>query len=306
MKTKGRISIIIFCFLIMSLIPLKTFSQISIGISVRIAPPELPVYAQPPCPEDGYLWTPGYWAYNGYDYYWVPGVWVQPPRYGYYWTPCWWGYSGGYYGFHEGYWGPHIGFYGGVNYGYGYGGSGYYGGRWENGGFRYNTAVVNVNNRVVHNTYEDRTVIVNNNYENHTSFNGPGGVMVRPSARESMAEHENHVPITSEQTSHRQVASQDRNQFVSVNKGKPYNGAMNKVGGQAYNTNGHLATLGSQKPAFHEANNQFNRPVSHSTNSNQGSKYQSKSYQQGNNTPKPNNNSQNQKSHNSGQGRERH
>src|ERR1700727_2487320 len=27
------------------------------------APPPLPDYEQPPCPEDGYLWTAGYWAY---------------------------------------------------------------------------------------------------------------------------------------------------------------------------------------------------------------------------------------------------
>jgi len=35
-------------------------AQIGIGISVRIGPPALPVYAQPLCPGPGYLWTPGY------------------------------------------------------------------------------------------------------------------------------------------------------------------------------------------------------------------------------------------------------
>ena len=45
-------------------------------------PPPLPDYEQPPCPEDGYLWTPGYWHWTGSDYYWVPGTWVQPPRVG--------------------------------------------------------------------------------------------------------------------------------------------------------------------------------------------------------------------------------
>jgi len=41
-----------------------------INISVSFAPPELPVYEQPLCPGDGYLWTPGYWAYaNDYDDY---------------------------------------------------------------------------------------------------------------------------------------------------------------------------------------------------------------------------------------------
>ncbi len=31
-------------------------------ISVGFAPPALPVYTQPVCPGDGYLWNPGYWA----------------------------------------------------------------------------------------------------------------------------------------------------------------------------------------------------------------------------------------------------
>ena len=48
------------------------------------------------------------------------------------------------YAFHEGYWGPHVGFYGGVNYGFGYGGVGFVGGRWDGGYFAYNTAVLNV------------------------------------------------------------------------------------------------------------------------------------------------------------------
>jgi len=37
-----------------------SFAQI--GVSIMIAPPPLPVYEQPFCPEDGYMWTPGYWA----------------------------------------------------------------------------------------------------------------------------------------------------------------------------------------------------------------------------------------------------
>ena len=120
-------------------------AQISVGISVHVGPPALPVYVQPPCPTEGYLWTPGYWAYGDAGYYWVPGVWVAPPRVGLLWTPGYWGFAGGVYGWHAGYWGPHIGFYGGVNYGFGYGGVGFVGGEWRGGHFAYNTAVVNVN-----------------------------------------------------------------------------------------------------------------------------------------------------------------
>ena len=152
--------------------------------SIRVAPPEMPVYEQPACPFEGYLWTPGYWAYNIIGgYYWVPGVWVSPPHVGYLWTPGYWGYAGGVYGWNVGYWGEHIGFYGGVNYGYGYGGRGYDGGRWEGGAFRYNTAVSRVNVTVVHTTYEDRTVIHDHNV-NRSSYNGGGGVRTEATADE--------------------------------------------------------------------------------------------------------------------------
>src|SRR5689334_17348519 len=96
-----------------------TAAQVSIGISVNFAPPELPVYEQPLCPGEGYIWTPGYWAWDpDYgDYYWVPGTWVLAPQPGYLWTPPYWGWNGVLFVFHEGYWGPRVGFYGGINYG---------------------------------------------------------------------------------------------------------------------------------------------------------------------------------------------
>jgi hypothetical protein len=228
--------------LIVSLAAFKTHAQVSIGVSVRIAPPALPTYTQPPCPVDGYLWTPGYWAYDeDGGYYWVPGVWVAPPRSGYLWTPGYWGYDGAIYVYHEGYWGRHIGFYGGVNYGGGYIGTGYVGGRWSGNSFHYNTAVVNVNTTVVHNTYVNKTVINNVTVNNHTSFNGPGGVAVKPRPEEQAAEREQHVQPTNEQLSHRQVAGKDRSQFASVNNGRPATAAMNKVNGKRFNPEGHTA-----------------------------------------------------------------
>src|SRR6185437_9855081 len=95
-----------------------------VEVQASEAPPPLPDYAQPPCPQDGYIWTPGYWGWGGGGYYWVPGTWVQPPSVGVLWTPGYWAFGGGVYAFHAGYWGPQVGFYGGVNYGYGYGGRG--------------------------------------------------------------------------------------------------------------------------------------------------------------------------------------
>src|SRR5271169_4855920 len=191
-------------------------AQIAVGISVHVGPPALPVYVQPPCPTEGFLWTPGYWAYGDADYYWVPGVWVAPPRVGLLWTPGYWGFAGGVYGFHAGYWGPHIGFYGGVNYGFGYGGVGFVGGEWRGGHFAYNTAVVNVNSTVIHNTYVNNTVI------NHASFNGgPGGTTATATAQERAAASEQHVQPTSEQMSHEHTASMDKSNFASVNHGRP-------------------------------------------------------------------------------------
>ncbi len=195
-------------------------------VSVRVAPPVLPVYAQPICPGDGYLWTPGYWAWDPSvsDYYWVPGTWVLAPQPGFLWTPGYWGYTGGLYVWHAGYWGPHIGFYGGVNYGFGYGGVGFEGGYWNGGHFFYNTAILHVNVNVIHNTYVHNVTVVNNT---HVAFNGgPGGTMARPTPGEQAAFHENHVAPTGVQMQHASFARQDRSQFASVNHGQPAAAAM--------------------------------------------------------------------------------
>ena len=202
-----------------------------IFISVGFAPPVLPVYTQPLCPGDGYLWTPGYWAYGPEGYYWIPGVWVEPPTIGYLWTPPYWGFAGGLYGFHEGYWGPHVGFYGGVNYGFGFFGSGYAGGRWDGGHFAYNRSVNNINITNIHNTYEDRTVFNHVNVSNHTSFNGgPNGIQARPSAQENAFNNERHIGPTSNQQSHFQAAQQNRANFASANGGHPAIAAQPRIG----------------------------------------------------------------------------
>ena len=216
-------------------------AQIAVGISIRVAPPAIPVYVQPPCPTEGYLWTPGYWAYGASDYYWVPGVWVAPPSAGMLWTPGYCGFEGGVYGFHAGYWGPHIGFYGGVNYGFGYGGVGFVGGEWHGGHFAYNTAVLNVNTTVIHNTFVDKTVVVNASMGVHASFNGPGGTVAAATAQERAAAAEPHVQPTAEQMSHEHTASLDKSNFASANHGRPANPAMSRVGERAHNQQERIA-----------------------------------------------------------------
>src|SRR5271154_6753361 len=96
---KNLVKMIFFIVAATMLSVTKSNAQLSVGVSIQanIAPPVIPVYAQPECPVDGYLWQPGYWAYDpdSADYYWVPGVWVAPPNPGLYWTPSYWGYDGG-------------------------------------------------------------------------------------------------------------------------------------------------------------------------------------------------------------------
>jgi hypothetical protein len=101
--------------LMLLLVPAGSFAGVL--ITVNIAPPVLPVYEQPLCPQEGWMWVPGYWAYGDDGYYWVPGQWVPAPYEGALWTPPWWGWDGGRYMFHDGYWGDRVGYYGGIDYG---------------------------------------------------------------------------------------------------------------------------------------------------------------------------------------------
>jgi len=200
-----------------------SFAQVRIGISVGFAPPALPVYEQPICPAEGYIWTPGYWAWDDEDgdYYWVPGTWVEAPRVGYLWTPGYWGWGGSAFIFHEGYWGPRIGFYGGINYGYGYFGHGYEGGRWDHDHFYYNRTVNNVNVTEIHNTY-NTTIINNNTTINRVSYNGGnGGVNERATRQEEAAARERHLAPVGPQVHHVQEARSNRELRASVNQGKP-------------------------------------------------------------------------------------
>jgi hypothetical protein len=192
------------------------------AVSVTFAPPALPVYEQPVCPGEGYIWTPGYWAWDddADDYYWVPGTWVLAPEVGYLWTPAWWGWGGERFMFHEGYWGPVVGFYGGISYGFGYFGEGYEGGRWEGRRFFYNRAVNNVNVTIIHNVYENR--VVNENRVNRVSYNGGnGGINARPRPQEEAAARQRHLPPVPAQAQHMQAARGNRELRASANQGRP-------------------------------------------------------------------------------------
>jgi len=196
-------------------------SPAQVRISVGFGPPALPVYDQPLCPGDGYLWTPGYWGWDADfdDYYWIPGTWILAPEVGFFWTPPYWGWDNGAFLFYDGYWGPEIGFYGGIDYGFGYFGTGFVGGRWEGGHFFYNRAVLNINVESIHNVYNQT---VEHNVVNHVSYNGgEGGITARPTAQEEAASRARHVGPVAAQTQHVNAARGNPEMRASANHGKP-------------------------------------------------------------------------------------
>ena len=205
------------------------YAQVGVGIAVSFGPPELPVYEQPICPGEGYIWTPGYWAWDGDDYYWVPGTWVLAPQPGFLWTPAYWAWGGRGYYFHEGYWGPVVGFYGGINYGFGYFGRGYEGGRWEHNHFYYNRTVNNVNVTVIHNTYN--TTVVNHYGNSRVSYNGGrGGINEHATSSEEAAYRGRHIGPVADQRHHMDQARGNPELRASSNHGRPPIAATERPG----------------------------------------------------------------------------
>ncbi|MGA9718727.1 MAG: YXWGXW repeat-containing protein [Acidobacteriaceae bacterium] len=232
----------------LSVIPAVSHAGIFVSVGIG-APPVLPVYAQPICPAPGYIWTPGYWAYNDEGgYYWVPGAWVLAPYTGALWTPGYWGWGNGGYFWHAGYWGRHIGFYGGVNYGFGYFGRGFEGGYWDHDRFRYNTAIMHVDNVRFHDVVYNRTV-VNHYNTTRVSFNGGhGGIAMRPNGDEQRWSREQHTPPLGAQHQNEMRASQNHAQFANVNHGQPQNFARTQP-----------ATFNRNMSANNRPTNTFNR-----------------------------------------------
>jgi hypothetical protein len=220
------------------------FFNVGIGVNVGFAPPPLPVYAQPPCPAPGYIWTPGYWGYSDDDddYYWVPGTWVMAPSEGLLWTPGYWGEVGGGYVWNEGYWGPQVGFYGGINYGFGYFGEGFAGGYWRGRDFFYNRSVTNVSNVNITNVYNHT---VNSNFVgNRASFNGVNGVPAAPTHSDLLAARQPHYAPTAPQRTQAAAAQTLRTSLASINHGRPPIAATQRPG--SFQGSGVVAANGAQ------------------------------------------------------------
>ncbi len=228
--------------LVLSVLPIMGVAQSEDDVSVDQAPPPLPIYDLPPYPGEGYLWTPGYWAWSDedQDFYWVPGTWALAPLPEFYWTPGYWGIAGGVFLWHGGYWGPHVGFYGGINYGYGYAGSGFQGGYWRGGRFIRNPTVVN-------------SVTAN-----RVSYNGgTGGVRAEPAEAESAAALEGHLPPTPAQRQQVDAARANIALRAGVNHGIPpiaatvRPGAFTGAGVVAAKHTGTMNIVHMDRPAEH-------------------------------------------------------
>ncbi len=201
--------------------PASSSAQFAVGVSVSFGPPALPIYAQPLCPGAGYIWTPGYWAWDpDYGYYWVPGTWVLAPFPGALWTPGYWVWEDGLYVWYEGYWGPVVGYYGGIFYGFGYTGYGYEGGYWNHGAFYYNRAVNNINTTNITNVY-NKTVVNNVNVTTVSYNGGPGGTQARPTAGQLAAANQRRSGPVAEQRQQMQTAQSDPRLRATENKGRP-------------------------------------------------------------------------------------
>ena len=57
---------------------------------LRVGPPAPIVEARIVQPGPGYVWLPGHYFWNGFEYVWRPGVWVRPPRGRAVWAPGHW------------------------------------------------------------------------------------------------------------------------------------------------------------------------------------------------------------------------
>jgi WXXGXW repeat (2 copies) len=198
---------------------------------VKVAPPLLPSYAQPPVPEEGYVWMPGFWAWREEipDYFWVPGTWVRPPRAGLLWTPAYWSRVDGGYVFHSGYWAEQVGFYGGIDYGYGYTGDGYQGGRWEDGIFFYDRAANNLGSLNIAHAYDQ--AIAGGNKSIRVSFSGGSkGTAARPTPQQEQFANERHIGPTAEQLNHFEMAAKDRSLYSKLNGDEPGVAATSRPG----------------------------------------------------------------------------
>jgi hypothetical protein len=79
-------------------------ARVDVNIEIGVPPP-VAVIETAPAPRVGYVYAPGYWAWDGHRHIWVRGRTIAE-RPGYTWVPDRWEPVGGRYRFVQGYWAP--------------------------------------------------------------------------------------------------------------------------------------------------------------------------------------------------------
>jgi len=87
---------------LLGLAALSAPASAAVAINLDIGPPPARVEVVPAA-RPGWVWSPGYWAWNGHHHNWVGGHWLRERR-GYGWVPEHWDERGGRHYFVPGHW----------------------------------------------------------------------------------------------------------------------------------------------------------------------------------------------------------
>ncbi|MES2984602.1 MAG: YXWGXW repeat-containing protein [Pseudomonadota bacterium] len=83
-----RLSHSLITALLLGTLAVPAYAGVLISADINLGPPE-PRYERIPVSRPGYIWSPGYWQWDGRDRDWVEGYWVEErPNYG--WVPDRW------------------------------------------------------------------------------------------------------------------------------------------------------------------------------------------------------------------------
>ena len=71
-----------------AVLPIVSRAAVDVSIGIVVGPPA-PLVEVVPAPRPGYVWAPGYWAWDGHRHFWIDGHWAIA-RPGYRWVPERW------------------------------------------------------------------------------------------------------------------------------------------------------------------------------------------------------------------------
>jgi hypothetical protein len=79
-------------------------SALEAGVIIVDRAPPAPRTEPPPPPREGFVWSPGYWKWDGYNYSWQEGNWIQTQQPTAKWVPDHWVERNGRWEFVPGHW----------------------------------------------------------------------------------------------------------------------------------------------------------------------------------------------------------